>query len=51
MSDTKKRMKLALIAGASAAAKFMKDNRMATPDEAVRHVSTEADRIVDNIDE
>lgn len=51
MSDTKKKMKLALIAGAAAAAKFMSETRMATPDEAVRHVSKEADRIVANIDE
>lgn len=51
MADIKKRMKLALIAGASSAAKFMRENRMATPDEAVRHVSKEADNIVNNIDE
>ena len=51
MEEEKKKMKLALIAGASAAAKFMRENRMSTPDEAVRHVSKEADKIVDNIDE
>ena len=41
---------MAIIAGAAAAAKFLKDNRTATPDEAIRHVSREISQIVENIE-
>ncbi len=48
--DEKKRLKVAVIAGAAAAAKYMKENRMATSDEAVKHVTKEVSRILDNIE-
>ncbi len=48
--DEKKRVKMAIIAGAAAAAKFMKNNRTATSDDAIRHVTKEVAQILDNID-
>ena len=41
---------MAIIAGAAAAAKFMKNNRTATSEDAIRHVSKEIAGIVENIE-
>ena len=48
--DEKKRLKMAIIAGAAAAAKFMKHNRMASAEDAIRYVTKEISVIVENID-
>jgi len=48
--DEKKRLKMAIIAGAAAAAKYMKGNRMSTSEDAIRHVTKEVAQILDNIE-
>jgi hypothetical protein len=48
--DEKKRLKMAIIAGAASAAKYMKNNRNSTSDEAIRHVTKEINQIAENID-
>ncbi|MEK6918713.1 MAG: hypothetical protein AABW73_01610 [Nanoarchaeota archaeon] len=48
--NEKKRLKMAVIAGAAAASKFMKNNRMATSEDAIRHVTKEIASILENIE-
>lgn len=45
----KKRLKLALITGASIATKYMENERL-SGDEAIRKVTKEADRILEEMD-
>jgi len=45
-----KKLKLAIIAGAAAAAKYLKNHNKATPDEAISHVSENINSILTNID-
>lgn len=51
MADEQKRLKMAIIAGASHAVTFMKRNRMADEDEVIRHVSENAHEILEKIDD
>jgi hypothetical protein len=48
--DENKRVKMALIAGASHALNYLKQNKRATHEEAIQHVSEISDEIVDKID-
>lgn len=50
MDEKKRQLKMAIIAGAAAAAKFMRNNRMATEQETIREVTKEVARILENID-
>lgn len=51
MSDEDKRLKMAIIAGASHAIKHKEENPTATRDEIIRHISKNASEILENIDE
>jgi acetone carboxylase gamma subunit len=50
MKDEDKRLKMAIIAGASHAIKFKEKNWRATEDEVVRHVSENVREILEKID-
>lgn len=50
MADDEKRLKMAIIAGASHAVTYMKKNRMADEDEVIKHVSENAADILERID-
>ena len=47
----KKMVRMAIIAGASHAAEFLKKNRFADADDAVKHVSENIDLILEKIDD
>ena len=47
--DREKKIKVGIIAGASAAAKYLKENKNATVEETIKHVNKEIDGIVYNI--
>jgi len=49
--DEKKRMKMAIIAGASHAMKFKMQNPGATDEQVLQHISKEAGNILKNIDD
>ena len=49
--DREKKLKIAIIAGASAAAKYLKNDKNATSEEVIRHVNKEIDNILSNIDD
>jgi len=51
MDDEEKRLRMAIIAGASHAAKYMKRNWKAEEDEVVKHVTDNVDEILENIDD
>ncbi len=51
MAVDEKRIKMAIIAGASHAIAYMKKNRFADEDEVIRHVSESANHILDKIDD
>jgi hypothetical protein len=48
--DDNKRVKMGIIAGASHALKFLKENKRATHEDAIEHVSDISDEIVEKID-
>ena len=50
MNDEEKRLRMAIIAGASHALKFKEKNWRATEDEVVRHVSENVKEILGKID-
>ena len=49
--DEEKRMKMAIIAGASHALKFKQKNARVSDEETIQHVSNEVDAILRKIDE
>jgi len=49
--DEKKRMKMAIIAGASHAIKFRNQHQAASDDEILQHITKESENILKNIDE
>ncbi len=51
MDDDEKRLRMAVIAGAAHAAKYMRKNWKAEEDEVVQHVTESVDEILDNIDD
>lgn len=51
MKDEQKRLKMAIIAGASHALKFKEKNWRATEDEVIRHVSENVGEILEKIDD
>lgn len=51
MAVDEKRIKMAIIAGASRAVAYMRKNRMADDDEVIRHVSENAHDILEKIDD
>jgi hypothetical protein len=51
MDNEKKRLKMAIISGASHAIRFKEKNVRATEDEVVRHVAKQVDEILSKIDE
>jgi hypothetical protein len=51
MGKEEKKLKMAIIAGASHAAKYMAKNFKATESEVVSHVTMDADKILEKIDE
>ena len=48
--DKNSKLKMAVIAGAVAATKYARDNKMATPEEIIRSVTKDVDKILGNID-
>lgn len=48
--NTDKRLKIAIIAGAAAAAKYLKENKSATSEEAISYVNKKINEILANID-
>jgi hypothetical protein len=50
MDKKNSKLKMAVIAGAVAATKCAKDNKMATPEEIIKSVSKDVDKILANID-
>ena len=50
MADTKKKLKMALISGASHALKYKRENPYASEDEIIQHVNRESNVIVNKID-
>lgn len=50
MENDKKRLKMAIISGASHAIRFRETNPRATEDEVVRHVTKEVNSILEKID-
>lgn len=48
--DEKKMLKMAIIAGASHALKFKRDQRYSTDDEAIQHVTKNANDILSKLD-
>lgn len=50
MVDIKKKLKMALISGASSALKYKAKNPYATEDEILQHVNRESSSMVDKID-
>lgn len=51
MADEAKRMKMAVIAGASRAMAYLKKNKYADEDEVIRHISENAHEILEQIDD
>ena len=51
MEQDKKRLKMAIISGASHAIRFKEKSPRASEDEVIRHVTMEVDKILENIDE
>lgn len=51
MANEKEKLKMAIIAGASHAAKYMSKNQRATESEVVREVTKQTQNILDKIDE
>ncbi len=51
MAIDEKRIKMAIIAGASHAVAYMRKHRMADEDEVIRHVSQSAHEILERIDD
>ena len=51
MKDEQKRLKMAVIAGASHALKFKEKNWKASEDEVIRHVSERVEEILEKIDD
>jgi hypothetical protein len=50
MADEEKRMKMAIIAGASHALKHKSENPHASDEDAIQHVTREAEDIISHID-
>jgi hypothetical protein len=50
MEGVDKRLKMAIIAGAANAVKFKDKNPRATEDQVIRHISENAEEILDKID-
>jgi hypothetical protein len=51
MMETKKRIKVAIVAGASHALKFKEKNPNATEDQILQHITKESENILKNIDD
>ena len=51
MEQDKKRLKMAIISGASHAIRFKEKSPRASEDEVIRHVTKEVDNILEKIDE
>jgi len=50
MQPTSKKLKMAIISGASHAIRYKEENPRATEDEVIRFVTREVDEILDKID-
>jgi len=50
MVDVKKKLKMAIISGASHALKFKRENPHANEDEIIQHVNRESNNIVNKLD-
>ena len=46
-----KKLKRAVIAGASVAAKYLKENKNSTTEDVIKHISKNVDNILENIDD
>jgi len=51
MSNEKKRLKMAIISGASHAARYKESHPKASEEEVISYVSKEVDKILEKIDE
>lgn len=51
MEDDKKRLKMAIIAGAAEASRFKQKNWKATEDQVIQHVTENVDEILSRIDD
>ncbi len=51
MAKEDHKIKIAIIAGATQAIKYLEQNRHSTHDEALRHVANNTQEILNNIDE
>ena len=49
--DEEKRLKMAVISGASHAIRYREENPRATEQEVIQHITKEAQNIIDKIDE
>lgn len=50
MADNKKLVKMALVSGASHALKFKRENRFASDEDAIQHVTRESEEILKKLD-